>query len=221
MIPDFKLVTPPEQLPVTVGEAKGQIRETAADPVQDVALTRYIRATTEWAEHFTRRHLIHQVWDLRFRGFPARHCEFLHRADEIRLPRVPLKAWDVTPAGSPPAAPNHIKYLDGAGAQQALVHGTDYIVTDGEPAVILPVEGKSWPSTYPQLNASGQWPVEVRCTFGYGADGSAVPDRFKQALLLVVGHWYNHREDHAGDSIPQAILHPAESLLWQLRFDPW
>jgi hypothetical protein len=215
ILPDRKLVTAGAE-PLTVAEAKGQLRETAVDPLQDAALARYIKAARIWAENFTARHLIHQVWDLRYPWFPAGQREYLHRADEIRLPRAPLKAWDVS-GGTPP---NHIKYLDQDGVQQTLVHGTDYVVADGEPAVIFPVDGGSWPGTFSQMNDSGQWPVEIRATFGYGAAGSSVPASFTLAMLLCVAHWYEHREEVSETALEQIPL-GAEALLWTERFFPW
>ena len=37
-------------------------------------------------------------------------------------------------------------------------------------------------------------PVLVTYVAGYGAAASAVPQRAKQAILLLVGHWYRQRE---------------------------
>ncbi|MCW5861278.1 MAG: head-tail connector protein, partial [Caldilineales bacterium] len=43
-------------------------------------------------------------------------------------------------------------------------------------------------ATLRELNA-----IHIRFEAGYGA-ASAVPTRYKQALKLLVGHWYENRE---------------------------
>ncbi len=57
------------------------------------------------------------------------------------------------------------------------------------------------PSTY--------WPVTLTDTFnavtilytsGYGATGSSVPRALRQAMLLLIGQWHEHREEVVIDS---------------------
>lgn len=70
-----------------------------------------------------------------------------------------------------------------AGVDTDLVEGTDYEVdTDGELGV---VEVTSWPADTEHL--------VVEYTAGYG-DAADVPQRMKQAVLMLIGHWYEQRE---------------------------
>jgi uncharacterized phiE125 gp8 family phage protein len=47
----------------------------------------------------------------------------------------------------------------------------------------------SWPSVTAAPEA-----VSIRFRAGYGDVGSDVPEPIRQAMLLLIGHWYEHRE---------------------------
>lgn len=97
-----------------------------------------------------------------------------------------------------------VKYYDDDNAEATW---TDYTVdTNSEPGVI---HFNSFPGV--TLRESGG--VVVRFTAGYGNDGTAVPERFKQLMLQLIGHWYEHRE---GMSIPKEIREAfkAERVVW-------
>ncbi|MEZ0212442.1 MAG: head-tail connector protein [Xanthobacteraceae bacterium] len=51
---------------------------------------------------------------------------------------------------------------------------------------ILPAAAENWPSTYCEPGA-----VRITFTAGY----AAVPKSIKQAILLMVAHWYENREE--------------------------
>jgi uncharacterized phiE125 gp8 family phage protein len=68
---------------------------------------------------------------------------------------------------------------------------SDYIVVaDTEPGIITLARDKTWPT--PTLRTVA--PIRVRYVAGYGATAASVPSRYKQAILLLVGHWYENRE---------------------------
>lgn len=209
----LKLVTAPVAEPWTLAEVKKDRGIHDEDKEFDLALGLLVKAARRWAEHFTSRCLIEQTWDLLFpEGFPwlaGRH--YVLDPYEIRIPRAPLKvSTGIT----------HIKYLDTNGTQQVLVAGTDYNVMDrGEPAIIVPAYGTSWPSTRDWTNSSGQYPVEVRFIAGYGMQGSAVPENIRKAMLLLIGHWHENREEVTDLSLA-TIPAGAEALLWMDRFFP-
>jgi uncharacterized phiE125 gp8 family phage protein len=82
-----------------------------------------------------------------------------------------------------------IVYSDTNGASQT-VASSDYVVsTFDEPGRIALANGKSWPSTLEQINA-----VRVDYTAGYGATADTVPEAIKQAMRMLVSHWYENRE---------------------------
>ena len=121
----------------------------------------------------------------------------------------------VIPRDTPPA--EREAYLQGL--QAALREGRDRLAR-GEPALLLPAYGKSWPSTRVWVDANGNYPVEVRFIAGYGTAGTSVPETFRQAMLLLIGHWYENREE-VSESLLSKVPTGAEALLWMDRFHPW
>ncbi len=54
--------------------------------------------------------------------------------------------------------------------------------------------------------------LKITYTAGYGA-ASEVPKRIKQMLLLLIGHWYEHRETAEGASEVKEIPYAVNALL--------
>lgn len=61
--------------------------------------------------------------------------------------------------------------------------------------------------------------IKISYTAGYGDEPSSVPHRCKQAVLLLVGHWYENREIISESAIHD-IPYTAELLLYQERIIP-
>ena len=160
------LATAPVIEPVTVAQARAHLRIDGND--HDDVIAQLVRAARRRAEAHTRRALVTQTWDLTLDDFPLW---------QIDVPRPPLQS--VT----------HIKYIDTAGVQQTLSSVLYTVDTKSEPGRITPAYGQSWPTARDQVNA-----VEVRFVAGFGMD-SAVPDDIKSAILLMVGHLFEHREE--------------------------
>lgn len=93
---------------------------------------------------------------------------------------------------------------------------SDYFVDDkSEPARICLAYGESWPSTTLR-DYNG---VCVTFIAGYGDEATDVPKPVKQAILLMIGHLFEHREavtDKTMNVLPMAV----ESLLWKERIVP-
>jgi uncharacterized phiE125 gp8 family phage protein len=160
------LVTPPATTPVSLAEAKTHLRVDHSD--DDTLITGLINAAVahlDGKDGILGRALITQVWELKLDEFcPA-----------IRLPLPPLATVDA------------ITYVDTDGVTQTLA-ASEYQVTSGEPAKIVPAYGKSWPDTRCEPEA-----VRVEFTCGYG-NAADVPAGIKAAILLHVGTLYRDRE---------------------------
>jgi uncharacterized phiE125 gp8 family phage protein len=52
---------------------------------------------------------------------------------------------------------------------------------------------------------------------GYGDDAEDVPQAIRQAMMLMIGHWYENREDTLGVGNIQRIPQGSEYLLWPYR----
>ena len=161
------LVTGPTIEPVTLQEVKDHIRVDVAD--DDALISALITAAREHIDGrdgWLGRAINTQTWDCYFDCFPS--------SGVIPLPIAPVQSI------------TSIKYIDTDGAQQTL-SSADYSLgadLNWSPRVVLGWN-KSWPSIRPVQDA-----VTVRVVAGY----STVPRPICQALLLLIGHWHEHRE---------------------------
>jgi uncharacterized phiE125 gp8 family phage protein len=100
-----------------------------------------------------------------------------------------------------------IAYTDEAGAAQTFA---DFTIANGTyPARVYPETGATWPA----INEYGG--VDLIYTAGY--DEGEVPQRAIQAMLLIIGHWYNVRAAVNVGNIVNEVPLAATDLLNQLR----
>lgn len=162
------VITAPTEEPVSLPEIEGHLRITSDD--EKLVVTGYALAARQLAEMWSRRALITQTLEAALECWP--------NSDRIQLPRPPLQAvsW--------------VKYVDSSGVTQTM-SAADYVVdTASEPGGVILGYGKSWPSATLRPGPS----ITVRYTAGYGT-ASQVPAIYKQAILLMIGHFYENREE--------------------------
>jgi uncharacterized phiE125 gp8 family phage protein len=134
------------------------------DTAENATLTALIIAAREYCEQYTRRALAPQTIELYLDYFST----------DIYLPLPPVTA--VT----------SIIYTDYLGVATT-VSASDYIV-DLINNRIIPAYDKTWPAFTPYATN----PIKITYVAGYTA--ATVPKAVKQAILLLVGHWYINRE---------------------------
>lgn len=179
------VVTPPSEEPVSVLDAQSHLRVDS--DVDEDYVAGLIVAARQWCEQYCNRSFVTQTLALRLDAVPA--------FGWIELRRPPVQS--VT----------SVAYVDAAGVTQTLPP-TDYVASlHGLPPRILPAFGGAWPTTRIQPDA-----MTVTYVAGYGA-ASAVPAPIRQAMLLLIGHYYENRESvvvgKAANELPMAV----ESLL--------
>lgn len=108
-----------------------------------------------------------------------------------------------------PIGPVHavtgIRYLDTSGAEQTIPEGDYSLLSDGR---IHLAGGAAWPAVFDD-------PEAVRITFEAGEEEVAAP--IKQAMLLLIGHWFANREAvNVGNIVNQMPL-SVEALLSTYR----
>ena len=163
----IEISTPPAEEPVSVSEIKTHLRIDVSD--EDTLLAGYISAAREMCETISRRAFVTQTIQTRFMMWPA--------SGRFMLPRPPLQS--VT----------SISYTDSAGVSSTM-SSSDYIVYSApEPGQIILGYGKSWPTATLQPGPS----ILIEYVAGYGV-ASAVPQRYKQAIMLLAGHYFENRE---------------------------
>lgn len=190
----IKLVTPPASEPVSLDEAKSQLRVDGDD--ENDFITGLITAAREHVEQTARRSLITQTWRLNLDAWPCGPSTGSGRGDEIELPKPPLQS--VT----------SVVYKDSVGAQTTLSTAAYIVDTDSEPGRIVLAYGQSWPS----LTLYPANPIQITYVTGYGA-AADVPAWAKQAIKLIIGHWYENREDTIAGTIIKGIPLGADSLI--------
>lgn len=187
------LAQAPATEPITLADAKLHLRVEIAD--DDTLITSLITAARQWCEAFQGRAYVTQTWQLWLDEWPE--------GDAISIPRPPLQS--VT----------SIKYYGADGAEY-VVPATDYLVdAKAEPGRVVLGYGKTWPSV--MLRPAGA--IVIEFVAGYGAE-SAVPEKVKQAMKLLVGHWYAYREAVVTGSISKELEFTVGALLWQERVVP-
>lgn len=199
----IKLITAPVDEPITIEEAKNHLRVSGTD--QDDLIGAFIEAARARVEEDIQRALITQTWELTRDWFDA---------TSVTSPTV------ITLPYSPVSALKRVSYVDSAGATQ-LLHDeigspplTSNVLLDSHsiPARIAPVAGGSWPAVEARINA-----VTIRYEAGYGANGDAVPAPIKQAILMLIGHWYENREAINVGNITNELPLAAQWLLAPYR----
>lgn len=169
MADKLKLATAPAAEPVSLTEAKAQLRVDFTD--DDDLIDAVITAARETAELVTRRAFINQTWDLYLDAFPGE--------GRIDLPLPPL----VSVTGV---------YYTPVDSSEATFAAAGYVVDDkGEPGGVVLKDGYSWPADELAI-VNG---VRIRFVCGYGAAATYVPTRYRQAIKLLIGHFYENRED--------------------------
>lgn len=199
----LQLVTGPAEEPISLAEAKSHLRVSFAD--DDPLIQNLIYTAREEAEARTERALCTQTWKLvadSWPALPAFSLSWQGAFDQFQLPLPPLQS--VT----------SIVYKDTAGVPTTLGSSNYIVDTASEPGRVALAYSQAWPGSALQP-ISG---VTVTFVAGYGT-AFVVPQSIKQAMLLLIGHWYENREEVVVDNRVASIELPkgAEALLWRYR----
>lgn len=181
------LGTAPTSEPVTTAEAKAHLRVDVSD--DDTLIDSLVEAARQAFEEINGRSLYTTTWKLILDSWPSKPY--------IVLPRPPL------------ASVTSIAYVDSDGNSNTW-DSVNYVVeTDRTPGRIHLAENVDWPSA--SLRAAS--PITITYVAGWATTG-AIPQRYKQAILLLVGHWYENREAIVtSGAMPKQIPLAYESLL--------
>jgi len=157
----------PAMEPISLAEAKAHLRVDHTD--EDAVIRRLIGAARRRCELVARRAFVSQTLALKLARWP--------RDGVIRLWRPPLQSV------------SSIVYVDSAG-DSATWDGENYVVEAGvEPPGVWLGYGKQWPTATLRPGL----PITVTYVAGYG-DAEDVPETYRQAVLLMVGHYFENRE---------------------------
>lgn len=181
------LVSGPASEPVTREEAKAHARVDG--DAEDVTIDTLIAAARSEVESRTGRALVTQGWRIVRDGIP--------RGGVMRLAPAPVQSVDA------------VTVYDGEG-HASVVPASDYQVDlASQPGRLAFTAGLGW-----QPRAMNG--LEVDLTVGYGPP-SSVPAPLKHAVLMLVAHWFEHREAGALGALVEPVANGVSALLAPYR----
>jgi uncharacterized phiE125 gp8 family phage protein len=190
-----QLVTPPTVEPITLQQAKSQCRVDFPD--DDLLITGLITAARQYAEKRTNRAFYTQTWLRTLDFFPL-----YGRMDGSRSPSErdtwPYGTWywDRVTIDLPHnrvQSVTSITYIDSNGDTQTLPTSAYNVDVTSMPARITPNQGMFWPILNNYIPGSVQI-TYVAGSYGDGVDTNTIPQTIVQAMLMLIAHWYTHRE---------------------------
>jgi uncharacterized phiE125 gp8 family phage protein len=179
---------------VTLPEVQAHVRST--ESAEAAYLASLIKNAQSALENRFGIALSEQSWKLTLDEWPTAN------AGRIYLPRPPLISI------------TEVKYVGGAGTEVELAVGTGYQVdADSWPARLYPPADGSWPS----VKAGVPSPVRIKYKAGFKDSVTILPLAVSQAMLLLIGFWYENREASGGEFATVDEWRPIESLLGSFR----
>lgn len=188
-------VAAPAAEPLSVDEARNHARVDLPD--DDGWIARAITASRKWCEDRSGRAFVTQTCRLWLPRFPRGGVD----APFILVPKPRLQSVA------------SIQYVDSAGDLQTLDAGEYVVESRREPGMVVPAYGRVWPSVREVPGSFNAVRVEFVC--GYGTPAQ-VDERAKQAMLMLMAHWYRNRETVAIGAASGEIELSVSALLYQL-----
>lgn len=193
--------------PVSLAEAKAQCRVTASD--EDGMMAGLLLAAREHCENHTHRVFSTQTFALSVdqRWPTVFNYRNVDRHRRIVLPKPPAQSVV------------NVSYVDTFGATQVL-DPSQYQFSKGTlHGFIDQAYGVCWPAVRRQPDA-----ITVQFVAGYGTNPSNLPESIRQAILMLIAHFYQNREAVVGtDARVSPIELPlgVESLLSKHVTEGW
>jgi uncharacterized phiE125 gp8 family phage protein len=178
----------PTEEPLTLADARLHLRLDTAD--EDTYVSALITAARQWVELKTSRTMLTTSWLLSLPEWPT---------GPIYLPNGPLQGI------------TSVQYLDDNGETQDLDDGLFVVDQYNVPPRLVLAPSQSWPSITSQAGA-----IQVQYDSGW-PDAESVPGPLKQAMLLLIGHWYEHREAALENPILTLVPLGVEALIAPYR----
>lgn len=179
------VVVPATSEPVNLAQAKKQLEIPSSDTAHDDHIDLLIQAAREQWEHDTDSASLTQTLRVYLDAF---NDQFVY------LPTRPIQSI------------TSIKYYDSLNTLQTMP-ATDYTFDKSSREIRLAYL-KLWPLTLARWDA-----IEITYLAGYGAV-SAVPAIAKQAMLLLIGHYFENR-DMIGNAMSEMVAYHNLVLRYQ------
>lgn len=171
-----ELVTKPSVEPLSLQEAKKQLEISESDSSHDDHIMRLVGAAREQFEHDTDSALCYQTWRIKTHQLK----------DKMVLPKRPINSIA------------SITYYDSTNTTATL--STSIYQLDAAKRQLRLAYLQDWPDTVDRWDA-----FTITYKLGYSVDGRSVPMVAKQALLLLVGHYFENRDMLLSGTVAQNL----------------
>lgn len=187
----LKIIIPPEEEPLTLGEAKAHLRVDMDD--DDDLILSLIVAARQFCEDKTHRKFITQTWEKYADDWPQLISPYEPGAFDFSLDNILSYPASLS-------RKQYIELLPGVSEVSAFTYKTaDGTINTLDPSCyevdsvstigrVILVPNQTWPASQP-WSANG---ICIRFTCGYGS-AADVPQTVKQAMLMLISLWYDHR----------------------------
>lgn len=171
----LQLLEAPTTTPVVLAEVKDQLR--VEHPDDDVLISRLIKVAIAYtdAQGALGHAMIQQKWGQWVHSVPPQ---------SVRLTIGPVSSVTA------------VKYYDEAGVLQTDTLSNYEITGTPFTTQIGPKDGFNWPVTQDRSDA-----IRIEYVAGYGTSPSDVPETLRHAMMLLIGHWYDNRENTMMDEL--------------------
>lgn len=186
------LITPVKEEVLNIVDAKKHINLEVDFTDDDGYIGDLITTAREYCEDYTHRAIGTQTFELILDCFPQ-------EKDYIELPWSPLQKI------------NSFVFKNSEGIVETVDSEIYFVDTDFKPGKICLNYNRYWPMYIPLPYAS------VKINFDAGHTTNDVPKRIIQAMKLLIGHWYEHREQVSTARKIENIPFGVDNLLWPLK----
>ena len=192
------IVTGTTKSPITLEEIKDHLRIERGETFYDDSLKGMRSAAIEMVENVTGRKLMPQTWRAYFDDWP--------RGEYMEIPYPPLRSVEST----------DVLYTNSTGDTTTfnLTGSSSSWSVDivSEPGRVVLDNSEDWPTDILHQNN----PISVEFGCGY-AGSTAIPQSIKHAMYLMIGHWFEMREETLTGATVQQIPVASRALLAPYR----
>ena len=197
-----EVVTSATGEPVSLDEIKDQLRIERGETAEDDLLNGLISAARDRAETYTGRRLLTQTWKAYYQKWST--------GEYFELPYPPLQA--IQSSG--------LIYKNSTGNSTTVWSSGDSqweVDTVSEPGRLHLKYGEDWPTeTLWNVN-----PISIQYICGYGTTdrgySSQVPEPIKLGMKMLIGHWYENRENTIVGKTVEEIPEATKALWYPYR----
>ena len=186
----FELITAPAAEPITVTDAKKQMRIEHSD--DDALIARLINVAIGFVDvrGALGKAMITQTWG------------------EWLAPNPSVVYLSLGPVQSVSA----IKYYDTDNALQTATLSNFHVLGTSGRTLVSPKTGYAWPTTFQRDDA-----IKIEYVIGYGDAATDIPETIRHALLMLVSHYYENRENELIGTTSKTLPYGFDDLIGMER----